>query len=388
MRKALVVLAVLSLGVLAAPAAQAAPFSGHVGPTIIGGLADLNGDGVITSSDSWNDAYGDTEILAGGLDCNNWTVPNDGTQGGGVISPFDDCTLIGVSNVTIAVSNGNFVEANGSPIANGFKLPTVYNALSPTNPSVAASDFTFINVIGGAVDVNHDSLISQIDFQNGIVNGYDILSPFNSGVPASDSGKIDVSGDGSIGSNDDDPSGFFGLAIQDGLVQGAPVTASPLTFAPSSGPVGTVVTLTSTGLTGATKVEFNGTSATFTVDSDTKITTTVPAGATDGPIKVTLAGTAGTQTSVASFDVTTPTPAGCTGTSGNDTLTGTGGADTCVGLAGDDTIMGKAGPDLLKGNQGNDTLKGGRGADVLKGGPGFDVCRGGKGKDTLKGCEA
>ena len=57
-------------------------------------------------------------------------------------------------------------------------------------------------------------------------------------------------------------------------------------FTPTSGPVGTSVTITGTNLTGATQVQFNTTNATiFTVDSATQITATVPAGATTGTIR-------------------------------------------------------------------------------------------------------
>jgi hypothetical protein len=65
-------------------------------------------------------------------------------------------------------------------------------------------------------------------------------------------------------------------------------------FSPRKGPVGTVVTITGIRFTGAAKVKFNGTLAAFTVDSDTQITATVPAGATTGQIKiVTPVGNAG-----------------------------------------------------------------------------------------------
>ena len=70
------------------------------------------------------------------------------------------------------------------------------------------------------------------------------------------------------------------------------VTLSVTGFSPSSGPAGTSVTITGTGFTGATAVTFNGTGATFTFNSDTQITATVPSGATTGPISVTAAGTA------------------------------------------------------------------------------------------------
>jgi len=72
-------------------------------------------------------------------------------------------------------------------------------------------------------------------------------------------------------------------------------------FSPPSGPVGTSVTITGTGLTQATKVTFNGTSATFAVNSDTQITATVPTGATTGKIAVTTKG--GSASSTTSFTV-------------------------------------------------------------------------------------
>ena len=75
-------------------------------------------------------------------------------------------------------------------------------------------------------------------------------------------------------------------------------------FAPTSGPVGTSVTITGSNLSGATAVKFNGTTAAFAVNSDTQITATVPAGATTGTISVTTPG--GTATSSASFTVTSP----------------------------------------------------------------------------------
>ncbi len=77
-------------------------------------------------------------------------------------------------------------------------------------------------------------------------------------------------------------------------------------FAPTTGGVGANVVLTGTKLNGATQVKFNGVAATFTVDSATQISATVPAGATTGQIVVTTP--AGTATSAASFTVQ-PTPA-------------------------------------------------------------------------------
>jgi uncharacterized repeat protein (TIGR03803 family) len=71
---------------------------------------------------------------------------------------------------------------------------------------------------------------------------------------------------------------------------------------PASGQVGAQVEILGTNLTGATRVTFHGTSATFTVVSSTEITTTIPAGATGGTVKVTTP--SGTLLSNVPFRVT------------------------------------------------------------------------------------
>jgi hypothetical protein len=83
------------------------------------------------------------------------------------------------------------------------------------------------------------------------------------------------------------------------VVAPPPVVTS---FNPTVGPVGTVVVITGTSFSLASRVAFNGISAlTFTLNSDTQITATVPAGATTGPISVTTP--VSTGTSAASFTV-------------------------------------------------------------------------------------
>jgi uncharacterized repeat protein (TIGR03803 family) len=64
-----------------------------------------------------------------------------------------------------------------------------------------------------------------------------------------------------------------------------------LSFSPTSGPVGTPVTITGSSLTQTTKVAFGGVKATsFTVNSDTQVTATVPTGAQTGHIAITTTG--------------------------------------------------------------------------------------------------
>jgi hypothetical protein len=89
---------------------------------------------------------------------------------------------------------------------------------------------------------------------------------------------------------------------------GQPSGAAPTIsrFDPTSGPVGTSVTITGTNLSGATSVTFNGVSASsFAVDSETMITATVPESASTGPIRVATSG--GSATSLTDFTVTAAT---------------------------------------------------------------------------------
>lgn len=91
------------------------------------------------------------------------------------------------------------------------------------------------------------------------------------------------------------------MALQ--ALQAAPTAdqASIASFTPAGAGVGANVAIDGSKLNGATSVKFNGTSAAFTVDSATHISTTVPVGATTGKITVTTP--AGVATSANNFTV-------------------------------------------------------------------------------------
>lgn len=79
-------------------------------------------------------------------------------------------------------------------------------------------------------------------------------------------------------------------------------TPSITSFTPTQGALGTSVTITGSGFTGATSVTFGGVaSSTFSVVSDTSVTATVPTLAKSGTI--TVAGPSGSGTSASSFKV-------------------------------------------------------------------------------------
>jgi hypothetical protein len=78
-----------------------------------------------------------------------------------------------------------------------------------------------------------------------------------------------------------------------------------LGFIPASAEPGTTIAIVGTGFTGATNVSFaGGGSATFTLQSDTRITATVPCGATSG--RITVATPSGTSSSADFFSVPVP----------------------------------------------------------------------------------
>lgn len=85
------------------------------------------------------------------------------------------------------------------------------------------------------------------------------------------------------------------------VVVSDPDPVSVTSFTPTNGPAGTSVSVTGVSLTGATSVSFNGTPASFTVNSSTSITAVVPAGATSGQISVVTP--CGTATSSGVFTV-------------------------------------------------------------------------------------
>jgi uncharacterized repeat protein (TIGR03803 family) len=84
-------------------------------------------------------------------------------------------------------------------------------------------------------------------------------------------------------------------------IQAFRVTPQFTSFSPSSGQVGSTVTITGVSLKQTSKVTIGGKPATFTVESDTQVKATVPAGAKTGLkiIVTTLGGTASSTTAFA-----------------------------------------------------------------------------------------
>jgi serine protease len=84
-------------------------------------------------------------------------------------------------------------------------------------------------------------------------------------------------------------------------VNAVPLPATLSGFSPNCGPAGTSVLIDGSNFSDVNAVQFNGTSATFSILTNTSINATVPAEATTGPISVTTPD--GTTTSATSFVV-------------------------------------------------------------------------------------
>ena len=330
------ILALLAAQVLVAGPVAAGSLTGGFSPTIVSGLADVNGTGTVTASDDANAFYSDTSIIDGKLDCDAWgPIANDGGAGSGTITAADDCALVGYDGtpdgVTIWVVDGVFQVGDGP-------LPTVFNAAHPANNDVGDSDFAW-STIDGRVDSNGDEAITGDDCAFGLA-GADVLGNpganecgFATAPNTANNGLVDLNGDQQItGADTCTNDCFFGHDITLGKVQAiaAPATCSGY-------------------------------------ESDSRNQVVGTSGAD------TLSGTSGADI--------------ICGLGGNDSISGFGGNDLLIGGAGNDTIRGGSGRDTLRGNSGADTLYGGFGADRLNGGTGTDSCHGGPGIDTFLHCE-
>ena len=134
-----------------------------------------------------------------------------------------------------------------------------------TQPDGVSSDGTHVWVAN-----SNYGTVSELDASTGSVVQTIPVGSNPSGV-SSDGTHVWVANDGSDTVTEID-------------IQTAPPTIT--SFSPSSGPVGTVVTIKGTNLLGATKVTFNGVKGTVTEDTATKLKVKVPIGATTGKIKV------------------------------------------------------------------------------------------------------
>jgi len=250
-------------------------------------------------------------------------TPASGPVGTGVTingTSFTGATAVAFNGVsaTFTVTSATAIQATVPAGATTGPLTVT----APSGTATSASSFTVVPVpaiasfsptsgpVGTAVTINGTSFTgaTRVVF-NGVSATFTVTSDsaIQTSVPAgATSGPVSVTAAGGTATS----SSSF-------TVISPPAISS---FAPTSGPVGSPVTISGTSFTGATAVAFNGVGASFTVASDTAIQAIVPAGATTGPVSVTTPG--GTATSAGNFAVTAILTAAKAG-AGNGSLTST-----------------------------------------------------------------
>ncbi|MBL0210699.1 MAG: tandem-95 repeat protein [Holophagaceae bacterium] len=179
-------------------------------------------------------------------------------------------TFSGTDTFTYRASDGSLTSNLATVTLNVNLLPACALDISGFSPSSGPAG-TVVTLTGG----NFTGL-TAVRF-NGLLAAFTVLSPtqVQATVPAgATSGRILLTTATCYG--------FTSEAFT--VVSLAPVITS---FSPSSGPVGTEVTILGSNFTGTTAVRFNGVSAAFTLVSATQLKAIVPAGATYGPITVT-----------------------------------------------------------------------------------------------------
>lgn len=176
------------------------------------------------------------------------------------------------TNTVIADSGAAQIPASGAPYTGLYKpWSTVFTVTSCTGLTTTLTSFAGLG--SGTLIPNGTWRLRAYDrFSTdvGTINSWSITFPYVGTGCNSNSNTIAVTA----------------------ISGSAPVISG---ISPSSGTVGTPVTLSGSGFSGATQVSFNGIPALFTVVNSGQISTTVPAGATTGSIAVTnLCGTGNT----------------------------------------------------------------------------------------------
>ena len=184
----------------------------------------------------------------------------------------------GPVNVTV-VTPGGTSPTSGDAVFTYVTAPTV-SAVSPTEgPTVGGTSVTITGTdFTGATAVDFGATPALFTV--------DSATEITAKSPAGAAGPVNITVVA--------PGGTSPTSGADVFTYVTAPTASALS--PNEGPTagGTSVTITGTGFTGATAVEFGTTTASFTVDSATEITATSPAGAA-GPVNITVVRPEGTS---------------------------------------------------------------------------------------------
>jgi hypothetical protein len=243
--------------------------------------------GVVQISNTQSTDY----VVSGGTLKGTGTIGNLTATGSGIIAPGNSPGKVTTTNLSLSSTNTLQIEIQGAsstPVAG-----TDYDQI------VVGSTGT-VNLGGATLNLsstftgNQGTVFTIIDNQG----NSSISTTFNGlaeGAFIQANGRAyQISYIGGTGSND------VTLTVYD------PATVT--SFTPTIGKSGTSVVITGTNFVNVSQVSFNGTvQPTYTENSPTQITTTIPSGATTGTISITtIAGTATSSSSI-TIDNTAPT---------------------------------------------------------------------------------
>jgi hypothetical protein len=237
------------------------PTSGPVGTSVT-----INGSGFT----------GATAVTFGGVSAGTFSVNGAGTR---ITAIVPNGAVTG--KITVTTPGGTATSATNFTVTTTAAAPTI-SSFSPTSGPVGTSVRINGSGFAGATAVKFNGVSASFTVN---AQGTRIDTKVPTGATT---GKITVT----------TPGGTATSAKNFTVTVPAPTITS---FSPTSGRTGTAVTITGTAFTGATAVRFGGVLASFTVNSATQITATVPVGAVTGKISVTTAG--GTGTSATNFTV-------------------------------------------------------------------------------------
>jgi hypothetical protein len=224
------------------------------------------------------------------------------TAAAGATVTISGSALLGADQVTIAGVPAAFTVSSYATIKATVPVITAPGPITVTTPDGTATSTAAFGIapvisgftptsgkVGASVAITGSGLsgTSSVKF-NGAAATFTVTSntAITATVPsAASTGKIAVTVSGTITKS---TTSFSVIPTIGG-------------FSPTSGRPGTVVAISGTGFTHATKVLFAGVAATYSVTSPTKINATVPSAAPTGKITVRTAG--GSATSASKFTI-------------------------------------------------------------------------------------
>ncbi|GAB3590029.1 hypothetical protein GCM10027345_44460 [Hymenobacter daeguensis] len=275
-------------------------------------IVDLEGNGlynlVLGRGDGTVSEYEQTSAGAGTFDLVQNNLSNISTLNNTVTSMTD---LDGDGYLELLVGKGDGIishsEQNAFNTDDFIRLNTNFNNLQLSgNAAPFCVDLDGNGRIDILVGLNTGALYRYEQASAGSIVVNQLTTNFNS-ISAGSNAKpcvTDIDGDGLLDLLVGRGDGTISRYEQGGTVPAPTITG----FTPTSGPVGTAVTVTGTNLAGVSAVTVNGTQGTLTgTPTATGFTFTVGSGSSSGTISATTPG--GSASSSGSFTVTVPNTA-------------------------------------------------------------------------------